>query len=124
MTDDKACREAFEKWNAAVNMCRSDDKLFFETWQAAYNAQRDDSADEAGWAIEADGAYWNGRALDSSAFVKDHNEAVRFARHEDAERIKYWLLRTYAFALRTTQHVWVGKAPLPAPPAAVKENES
>jgi hypothetical protein len=61
---------------------------------------------ESGWIIEANGAYWDGRSCDQSAFTSDLNEAVRFARFEDAERIKYWLLQSHAFALRSTQHVW------------------
>lgn len=59
------------------------------------------------WMIEADGTWWTGRAADSTAFSKDPNEGVRFARFEDAERVKHWLLEKHAFALRSTEHVWM-----------------
>lgn len=57
---------------------------------------------EFGWLIEGDGNYWDARGIKS--FTTDVNEAVRFARFEDAERVKHWILQEWAFALRTTQH--------------------
>lgn len=59
-----------------------------------------------GWLIEADKFYWDGHYPDSRGFTHDVSRAVRFARHEDAEIVKHWLLRDHAFALRTTQHGW------------------
>jgi hypothetical protein len=58
------------------------------------------------WLIEANGSYWDGRSTDAGAFSRNANDAVRFSRFEDAEKVKYWLLGDYAFALKTTQHVW------------------
>lgn len=63
--------------------------------------------EESGWVIEADGRYWDGTFANSNGFDPDHNKAVRFARFEDAEKVKHWLLKDHAFALRTTQHVWI-----------------
>jgi len=59
------------------------------------------------WLIEANGTYWDGRAAGAAGFDADPNQAVRFARQEDAERVKYWLLKEHAFALRSTEHVWL-----------------
>lgn len=67
---------------------------------------RDDAKDEAVWLIEADQSYWDGRYPDSRGFSKDVNDAVRFERREDAEKVRHWILQTWAFALRTTQHIW------------------
>lgn len=62
---------------------------------------------EVAWVIEANGSYWDGRLATEAGFTTDPDEAVRFARMEDAERVKYWLLKDHAFALRSTQHVWL-----------------
>ena len=62
---------------------------------------------ESGWLIEADGSYWAGTHLDARGFQKDVNAAVRFARFEDAEKVKHWLMPSMAFALRTAEHVWM-----------------
>ncbi len=66
-----------------------------------------ETTQESAWLIEADGSYWDGHAADKRGFVSDVNKAVRFARKEDAEAVKWWVLENWAFALRTTQHVWV-----------------
>lgn len=70
-------------------------------------AHKHKDIEELAWVIEADGSYWNGKSVGHSAFVTNSLEAVRFARHEDAERVKYWLLREHAFALRSTHHIWI-----------------
>lgn len=62
---------------------------------------------KSAWLIEADGSYWDGRSCDRRAFTKDVNDAMRLSRFEDAERIKHWLIPGLAFALKTTEHVWV-----------------
>lgn len=70
---------------------------------------------EHGWVIEtASGEYWNGREVGESprgAFVRDHNEALRFARQEDAEIVRSWLFgqpgRGIGWSLRATQHKWI-----------------
>jgi hypothetical protein len=54
------------------------------------------------WLIEhANGAYWDGRG---NTFHHDPNEAVRFARKEDAERVIGWLLRGEPVVAR--EHGW------------------
>lgn len=70
---------------------------------------------QVAWVIEADGAYWDGRHASAAGFDADPNNAVRFVRREDAERVKYWLLKDYAFALRTTEHVWMDGSTPEAP---------
>ena len=62
---------------------------------------------EYAWVIEGDQNYWDGKYTDSRGFSRDISDCVRFARREDAERVKHWLLQFAAFALRTTQHAWV-----------------
>ena len=61
---------------------------------------------EFAWVIEGGDTsrphYWDGRALDS--FTHDHLEAVRFARREDADRIKFVLLNNEH--LRVCEHGW------------------
>jgi len=59
------------------------------------------------WLIEADGSYWDGRTIDRNGFCADVNEAVRFSRQQDADRVKHWLMPGLAFALKTTEHVWL-----------------
>jgi hypothetical protein len=59
------------------------------------------------WLIEANGTYWDGSSLTKSAFVKGAGKAVRFSRFEDAEKVKYWLMPDHAFALKSTEHVWM-----------------
>jgi hypothetical protein len=65
---------------------------------------------EFAWLIEGDGNYWDGKHSDSRGFTRDPNAALRFARFEDAETVKHWLLQAHSFALRTTQHGWVNGA--------------
>jgi hypothetical protein len=61
---------------------------------------------EIGWLIEGDGNYWDGKYADNRGFTRKVEDACRFARFEDAETVKHWLLQQYSFALRTTQHMW------------------
>lgn len=62
---------------------------------------------DIGWLIETgDHKYWNGRTADATGFTDDPNEAVRFARFEDAERIIHWLLEQYKVFLCSRQHSW------------------
>jgi hypothetical protein len=65
------------------------------------------TSNEVAWLIEGDGNYWDGKFADSRGFTRNVNDALRFARFEDAERVKHWLLQQHSFALRTTQHLWV-----------------
>ena len=62
---------------------------------------------EIAWLIEGDSRYWDGKHADGRGFTGDVNAALRF---EDAETVKHWLLQQHAFALRTTQHVWINAA--------------
>ena len=72
--------------------------------------QSESGKHESAWVIEADGSYWTGTHVDSRGFQQDVNEAVRFARFEDAEKVKHWLMPTLAFALKAVEHVWVDSA--------------
>lgn len=61
------------------------------------------------WLIESTSPngplYWDGRR--SESFTSDANEAVRFARFEDAERIRAWMLPTLLRGhLRSVAHLW------------------
>lgn len=66
---------------------------------------------QVAWVIEAGaGTYWAGRSHDD--FQPDHNDAVRFARRDDAERVRCWLIEHHnhalAMACRASEHVWMG----------------
>jgi hypothetical protein len=62
---------------------------------------------EFAWLIEGDANYWDGKYADSRGFTRDINNALRFARQQDAEAVKHWLLQAHSFALRTAQHGWI-----------------
>lgn len=64
---------------------------------------------ERGWVIESGHnppSYWTGKSLHSGAFSPKHDDAIRFARHMDAEVVRCWLLEQYSFALRSVEHMW------------------
>lgn len=64
-----------------------------------------EGATTTGWVIEdAQQGYWDGRRVDS--LTSDHAEAVRFARFEDAERVRCYLVESGRH-FRSVQHVWV-----------------
>lgn len=69
---------------------------------------------ETGWLIEtARQTYWDGRQVGSKAcFTPNASEACRFARYEDAELVRCWLLegRSGAQTLRSTQHMFIDEA--------------
>ena len=79
---------------------------------------------EFGWLIETgDHKYWNGKRADSDGFTHDPNEAVRFARFGDSERIIHWLMQSYSVFLVSRQHSWMNgdaqrkaSEPTPNPP--------
>ena len=64
-----------------------------------------------GWLIESASPqnvsqYWDGRA--NNSFTIDANEAVRFARFEDAERVRGWiLLEAIREHCRSVEHMWL-----------------
>ena len=64
--------------------------------------------DETGWLIETGArTWWDGRQPGISAtFTSDASEAIRFARFEDAERARCWLLEPIAKTLSSTEHLW------------------
>ncbi len=71
---------------------------------------------ESCWMIEGAGVYWCGRSMDD--FRKDPNDAVRFSRQEDAERVLHWMIpREVARVCRTAEHLFIGTSPYPAPDA-------
>ncbi len=61
--------------------------------------------DQSVWLIEGAGVYWCGRG--PSDFGKDVEEAVRFARQVDAERVLHWIIpATVSIVCRTVEHMW------------------
>lgn len=67
--------------------------------------------DETAWLIESGaGTYWSGR---DPIHFGPLDEACRFARQEDAERVRCWLImhtnRDLANAVRAAEHMWVSK---------------
>lgn len=62
---------------------------------------------EFAWLIEGDGVYWDGHHADRRGFISDVNKAIRFARREDADVVKYHLLEAFSFALKVTEHGWI-----------------
>lgn len=72
-----------------------------------------------GWLIEtARNEYWDGRQIgDDANFVHDANEGCRFARFEDAEVVRCWLLEKIQRPqrLRSTENVFLNRAERPVP---------
>ncbi len=63
---------------------------------------------ETGWLIEtANQTWWDGKSSEKPYFTHDPSDAIRFARFEDAERAKYWLLRSQMDLVRSTEHAWI-----------------
>lgn len=87
---------------------------------------------QTAWVIEtAQGEYWNGRAVGHdarSAFVKDIDEALRFARKEDAEIVRCWLFgmpgQGLGWALRSMEHIWLGDDEGPSPASVERERNA
>ena len=73
-------------------------------------------ADQTGWVIERYSGdelfYWDGRGLGDyhkpRGFSSKNEEAIRFARKEDAEAILFRLLEGHG---RAVEHVWMEPAP-------------
>lgn len=73
-------------------------------------------ADQLGWLIETgDHKYWDGRKANDGGFTDDPNDAVRFARFEDSERVIHWLMRAWSVFLVSRQHSWMGGIAQTAP---------
>lgn len=47
--------------------------------------------------------YWNGRSTEAIGFTPKHDEACRFARHEDAAIVLSWLLDGNG---KVAEHSW------------------
>lgn len=63
---------------------------------------------QTAWLIETgDHKYWNGKHANQDGFTHDPNDAVRFARFEDGERVIYHLMETYSVFLVTREHAWI-----------------
>lgn len=73
-----------------------------------------------GWLIERyinnELRYWGGRAADH--FTPKYDEAIRFARDEDANLVLAWLCNGLG---RVAQHMWCST---PEQPAAAPKKES
>lgn len=85
----------------------TDDGRFAELGAAISAVERPPDGKFA-WLIERtdiNGAYWDGRG---KTFHHDPNQAVRFARKEDAERVRWWLLKEEPAESR--EHGWVPSA--------------
>jgi hypothetical protein len=68
-------------------------------------------ARDTAWLIETgDHKYWNGKRADQDGFTHDPNDAVRFARFEDSERVIYWLLEQFKVFLVSREHAWLDGA--------------
>jgi hypothetical protein len=60
---------------------------------------------DSAWLIEGAGVYWCGRG--ATDFSPNVDEAVRFSRQEDAERVLHWIIpATTSAVCRTAQHMW------------------
>jgi len=77
-----------------------------------------DKKRESAWLIEryhnSDIEYWNGRGTEKPyggqqyPWVRGANDALRFARYEDAAIVLSWLLDARG---RVAEHVWMGTDP-------------
>lgn len=71
----------------------------------------DTTQQSVAWLVESEpgGLWWDGRfvsrGIDPRFFTRDPNEAVRFARREDAEKVA-----ASSSALKATEHVWMADA--------------
>lgn len=70
------------------------------------------NAQQVAWLVESEpgGLWWDGRfvsrGIDPRFFTRDPNEAIRFARREDAEKVA-----ASSSALKATEHVWMAAQP-------------
>lgn len=78
---------------------------------------------ESAWLIETGSLmYWDGTSLDRYGFTEKVDDAIRFARRQDAEVIKYRLIGIdpYGFALRSAEHIWIDNIHDKRDPALVR----
>ncbi len=63
--------------------------------------------DETGWVIECgtEPQYWTGRGPDT--WSRKHEDAIRFARRDDAEIVRSWIVKPGGPYARAVQHGWV-----------------
>ena len=73
-----------------------------------YSAMPKEPDDETGWVIEASGPkYWNGHGIGVECFTDKHEDAMRFARHQDGEVVRCRLLEKLYPLLTTREHKWL-----------------
>lgn len=61
---------------------------------------------ELGWLIETQKqTYWDGQGIGKSSFRESPNDAIRFARFQDAEVVRCQLLG-HLESLRSIEHQW------------------
>jgi hypothetical protein len=65
---------------------------------------------QSGWIIEGAATCWCGQS--EHDFRQNYNEAVRFARYVDADRVLHWMLpEPYRRTCRVSEHVWMPTEP-------------
>jgi hypothetical protein len=115
----KKIAEALEQFRERGGVGQNDRLLIREA--AAYLRALPDpplaGGDEFAWLIECANPplYWIGHGLEAEHFTPNHEGAVRFARFEDAEVVRCWLLKGGVYC-KSVRHGWT-KVPLPPPPA-------
>ncbi len=61
---------------------------------------------QEGYVIEGAGVAWCGKSLHD--WRADYSNAIRFARHIDAEQVLHWILpEEYRRTCRVALHIWV-----------------
>ena len=68
--------------------------------------QKVEAQTEYAWLIEAGSSphYWDGRGI--GTYTTDANDAVRFARFDDAERVRCWLIPSGKH-WKSVEHGWM-----------------
>lgn len=85
-------------------------KAIVEKMVADYEAKNPETRPTVfAWVIETGGnRYWDGRRSGIGvSTTTDPNEAVRFARAEDASRVIHWMFEEYQNYLVARQHGWL-----------------
>jgi hypothetical protein len=91
-------------------MANDEDTSFADPPRSAEGRRKEAMAEQNGWLIESNSPqgvpqYWDGR--ENHSFTTDAHDAVRFARFEDAERVRAWmLLKAIREHCRSVEHMW------------------
>lgn len=101
--DEKAIDEiATDTWNAlrGIDTCDGTPAKELSPFMS--------SQTELGWVIECgpEPLYWVGHGIHRDGFDDDADNAIRFARFQDAEQVRCWLLKENGWAMKSTQHSW------------------